>query len=101
MFPNSRALPLCLLFFLNAAFAFAPDTFSLRQTATFKGHKALINCLAFSPDGRLLASGSRDHGIFLWNLKSGRRKAVLAGHSASVNALAFSPDNRVLFSGSD
>ncbi|HLV98275.1 MAG TPA: WD40 repeat domain-containing protein [Ktedonobacterales bacterium] len=56
--------------------------------------------LAFSPDGRVLATGSANHQITLWNVAHGTLLRTLSGHSSDVFALAFSPDGRMLVSGS-
>jgi WD40 repeat protein len=58
-------------------------------------------CLAFSPDGSLLAASSVfDHEILLWDFTSGRERARLRGHESSVTSLAFAPDGRSLVSAS-
>jgi WD40 repeat protein/tRNA A-37 threonylcarbamoyl transferase component Bud32 len=54
--------------------------------------------LAFSPDGRLLATGGANCQIHLWNLDKGAELSVLLGHADQVRDLCFSPDGRWLAS---
>ena len=56
--------------------------------------------LAFSPDGSILASGSEDDSIRLWNVSTGQYIGGLWDHEAGVETLAFSPDGTMLASGS-
>jgi WD40 repeat protein len=56
--------------------------------------------VAFSPDGKTLASGDYDKNIILWDVKTGQSIYTLSGHSDIVRILAFSPDGKKLASGS-
>ena len=67
---------------------------------TLSGHTALVCSVTFSPDGRLLASGSWDETIKLWEVATGRAIRTLSGHTDYVHSVAFSPDGKLLASGS-
>ncbi|MFM6907682.1 MAG: WD40 repeat domain-containing protein, partial [Dolichospermum sp.] len=70
-----------------------------------KTHKNKVLSVAFSPNGKLLASGSDDKIIILWDLAT-KKHSILEGHgeyssSRGINSIAFSPDSQFLISGSD
>jgi len=61
------------------------------------GHRDSVFCLAFDPTGRVLASGSKDTTVILWEVPTFRPRIVLSGrHTRAVLALAFSPDGQRL-----
>lgn len=68
---------------------------SCRPAGAFKGHVGGVNHVAFSPDGRTLATGAYDGRIKLWNMATQQEVATLP-HPGVINALRFSPDGRAL-----
>lgn len=65
-----------------------------------RGHTGEVETVAFSPNGKLLASGSEDSTIRLWRVSDGTCLDVLSGHVRDVLSVAFSPDGTLLASGS-
>ncbi len=63
------------------------------------GHTSAVSSVAFSPDGRTLASSSYDQTIKVWDLRTGQMQKTLTGHEGRVYSVAFSPDGRTLASG--
>lgn len=62
-------------------------------------HKGRVCALAYSPDGKLLASGGEDRKVRVWDSSTRGEAAAYKGHKGCVYALAFSPDGTLLASG--
>ncbi len=76
-----------------------PPSVKLRHT--LRGHTGTIGRIAWSPDGRMLASPSWDKTIRLWEVGTGKLLRALKGHEEAVNSVVFDPTGRILASGSD
>ena len=77
------------------------DGTTLEPRQRLVGHTSAISALAFSPDGKLLASGDqKDTAIRLWDVAAARELRRLTGHTGWIRSLAFSPDGTMLASGS-
>ena len=86
-----------------------------KHLKTLVGHRYTVHSVAFSPDGKTLASGSEDNTIILWDTTTGEHTRTLAsptgpfveptdtlvGHTDTVYSVAFSPDGRTLASSSE
>jgi RNA polymerase sigma factor (sigma-70 family) len=71
-----------------------------RDQAILCGHTGRVFSVAFSPDGKTLASGSEDGTSKLWEVATGKDRATLKGHTQAVYSVAFSPDCKTLASAS-
>src|SRR6185295_11384384 len=66
---------------------------------SLKGHKGWVSSVAFSADGRMLASAAYDETVLLWDVQTGQMIRELKGHKGSVSSVAFSADGQTLASG--
>ncbi|HKB35824.1 MAG TPA: hypothetical protein VKD72_05175 [Gemmataceae bacterium] len=65
-----------------------------------KGHASTPLSVVFSPDGKLLASGSSDHTVKVWDAATGQEVATFKEPTNAVACVAFSPDGKRLASAS-
>lgn len=68
------------------------------ELTDYRGHSDLVSALAWSPDGNMIASGSNDQSVQVWNAQTGQHVATYHGHSDTVTGIAWSPDGRYIAS---
>jgi len=90
--PKIDALPLQLQLW---------DMEKRKKLFTLEGHTDNVACVAYSPDGTMLATGSTDKTVRLWDVTTGKLKSTLQGYAKKVTCLAFSLDAKVLATGSE
>ncbi len=88
----TRALPVFLALPFLAAVAGAQDLLQEED-------QRAVHRLAFSPDGKLLASGGADTFVRIWDVEAKKVLAKLKGHTGDVNGVSFSPDGKMLATG--
>ena len=67
---------------------------------TYRGHSSSVYAVAWSPDGKRIASGSDDKTVQVWDAANGGHVFTYRGHSNLVYAVAWSPDGKRIASGS-
>lgn len=77
------------------------DVATGQEIATIKGHGRAVTKVAFSRDGKLLATSSNENTITIWDVATRRELKTLSGHTASIDSLDFSPDSHLLASAGD
>jgi WD40 repeat protein len=95
--PRAWFLALFTLDFFCVPAGFAQQPELVIQT----GHSMSVLSLAFSPDGKTLASGSVDKTIKIWDVANGRAVRTLAGHANGIESVVFSPEGHTLASVDD
>ena len=66
-----------------------------------QGHSDDIECMALSPDGRLMATGGEDNKVFVWDVASGRIRFEIGVHTDQIAAVFFSANSKLLLTSSD
>jgi WD40 repeat protein len=67
-----------------------------QEDVVLEGGAGEVRCVAFSPDGKLLAAGNRYHTVRVWDVASKKEIKTLGGHMSDVWSIAFSPDGKTL-----
>jgi len=70
-----------------------------KELRRFIGHSSRPSCLALSPDGHTLLSGSGDATMRLWDMETGKELRQFPGHTGPISSVAFSPDGLLAASG--
>ncbi len=85
-----------------------PEVLNALQIVSFQGieynrlvgHTSSVLSVSFSPDSKILVTGSGDRNIKLWNVETGKEIRTLSGHTDYVNSVNFSPDGKILVTSS-
>ena len=83
---------------IRADFAIGVHFFTAPNHFTYQGHSDYVSAVAWSPDGKRIASGSGDHTVQVWDASNGSHVYTYRGHDSDVSTLAWSPDGKYIAS---
>lgn len=98
MYKTVRNFPLSLCTFLLFAWSVFAQTEPKAELVVQTGHFDYVLSVAFSPNGKIMASGSGDKTVKLWAVESGKQLRAMTGHEGYITAIAFSPNGKTLVS---
>lgn len=93
-----RVYILFLITLFAGSAAFAQN--NVIETVLQKGHSQYVSCLAFSPNGKFIATGSHDNTVKLWDYKSGKEIRSFSQHTGFIRNISFSSDGTRILSAS-
>lgn len=96
----NRPLPMILALAGLVAFLAADSVRAQQPPITLAGHKNAASAAGFTPDGKLIVTGSFDKTLKIWDAATGAELRTLEGHAGQVLTLAISPSGRQIASGS-
>ncbi len=96
-----RSFFIICLFAITLNVTFSQDKLPI-ETILQKGHSRYVSCLAYSPDGNYIVTGSYDNTLILWNAENGKQIRVFAQHTGFIRSVEFSPSgNQILTTSGD